>query len=216
VRRTHTSSVNRPLGVNSDNYKEDSDFTDSESSPFGSSSFGSSVSTVHRSNRPRTKPLVSHRPFGTGPRPRPEAEAGGGSRVSVRPNFTPVNGPVEQYCLDCLCYAASKCNLNQHCSGTVCGPFLISWAYWADGGKQGGDYVTCSRNKACSESTVQGYMNKWQQDCNGDGVIDCVDFAMIHQLGPYACTATAITSGTFWSELDLCLNPTLDSRSNLD
>jgi hypothetical protein len=26
-------------------------------------------------------------------------------------------------------------------------------------------------------------MNKWQRDCNGDGVIDCTDFAAIHKLG---------------------------------
>jgi hypothetical protein len=26
-------------------------------------------------------------------------------------------------------------------------------------------------------------MNKWQRDCNGDGAIDCADFAAIHKLG---------------------------------
>ena len=43
--------------------------------------------------------------------------------------------------------------------------------------------MTCANDKGCAERTVQGYMNKWQTDCNGDGLIDCSDFAAIHKLG---------------------------------
>ena len=73
--------------------------------------------------------------------------------------------------------------LSFHYSGAYCGPYLLSWAYWSDGGQPGGDYATCANNKGCAQQAVQGYMNKWERDCNGDGLIDCTDFAAIHKLG---------------------------------
>ena len=273
-RRTSTSSVNGPFGVNPDTSGSNDDYFDSfttDNSPdfldsdssFGSNNFESHTSSSFGfNNQPSSRPNPAfasgsrgsevnvHRPgFATGSRSGGSTGFGGSpgfgssSRFSVnsgnrrvgggggggggslsrptgssssRPIFTPVSGPVDQYCLDCLCYAASKCDLKHHCSGSVCGPYLISWGFWADGGKLGNDYVTCSRDKACSESTVQGYMNRWKTDCNGDGLIDCQDFAIIHQLGPTSCSSRSIIATSFWKEFDSCLNPALDSRSKLD
>lgn len=45
---------------------------------------------------------------------------------------------VPEDCLGCLCQASSGCNLTTPCTTGhqyLCGPFLISWAYWADAGK---------------------------------------------------------------------------------
>ena len=45
---------------------------------------------------------------------------------------------VPQDCLGCMCQASTGCNTTIGCTGGsqyLCGPFLISWAYWADGGK---------------------------------------------------------------------------------
>lgn len=42
---------------------------------------------------------------------------------------------LSQSCLGCICEAASGCNTNAGCEGDVCGPFRITWGYWADGGK---------------------------------------------------------------------------------
>ena len=45
---------------------------------------------------------------------------------------------VPEDCLGCLCQASTKCNLTVPCTSGpqyLCGPFLISWAYWADAGK---------------------------------------------------------------------------------
>lgn len=74
-------------------------------------------------------------------------------------------------------------------AGAYCGPYLLSWGYWADGGKPGNglDYPTCAKDKSCSELAVQGYMNKWNKDCNRDGLVDCTDFALIHKLGSNIC-----------------------------
>ncbi|CAH1183054.1 unnamed protein product [Ceutorhynchus assimilis] len=104
--------------------------------------------------------------------------------------------PVTQQCLGCICEAISGCNTTNVCSGDVCGPFRITWAYWADGGKPtvGGEspeapqaYAHCAGDTYCAALCVQGYMSKFQQDCNNDGKIDCDDFAAIHTLGAYGC-----------------------------
>ncbi|CAH1972053.1 unnamed protein product [Acanthoscelides obtectus] len=104
--------------------------------------------------------------------------------------------PVNQQCLGCICEGISACNTSSTCDGDVCGPFKITWAYWADAGKPtvGGEspeaataYAHCASDTYCSALAVQGYMSKFQQDCNGDGKIDCDDFAAIHKFGGYGC-----------------------------
>uniref|UniRef100_A0A6P7G3V8 lysozyme n=1 Tax=Diabrotica virgifera virgifera TaxID=50390 RepID=A0A6P7G3V8_DIAVI len=107
--------------------------------------------------------------------------------------------PVTQACLGCICEAISNCNVTSGCSGEVCGPFRITWAYWADAGKptvkgvspeDNNAYGSCATDTYCSALAVQGYMNKFQQDCNGDGKIDCDDYASIHTHGGYGCKGT--------------------------
>ncbi len=98
--------------------------------------------------------------------------------------------------------------------GSYCGPYLISWAYWSDGGKPGGDYVNCATDRYCSERAVEGYMQKWKNDCNGDGVLDCTDFAIIHKTGPYSCnTSTHIYETNYWRLFESCIAPPIDVRS---
>ncbi|KYB26179.1 lysozyme [Tribolium castaneum] len=108
--------------------------------------------------------------------------------------------PVTQQCLGCICEAISSCDTSGSCAGDVCGPFRITWAYWSDAGKPtvGGEspeavtaYSNCARDTYCSALAVQGYMHKFQQDCNNDGKIDCDDFALIHKLGGYGCKGAA-------------------------
>ncbi|KAH0820013.1 hypothetical protein GEV33_002777 [Tenebrio molitor] len=114
--------------------------------------------------------------------------------VSVGP--ADQNLPVTQQCLGCICEAISSCDTSGSCSGDVCGPFRLTWAYWADAGKptvnneapdSNTAYGNCARDTYCSALAVQGYMQKFQQDCNNDGKIDCDDFAAIHKLGGYGC-----------------------------
>lgn len=82
--------------------------------------------------------------------------------------------PVTQQCLGCICEAISGCNTTNVCSGDVCGPFRITWAYWADAGKPtvSGEspesataYAHCAGDTYCSALCVQGYMSKFQQVC---------------------------------------------------
>ncbi|KAJ9585323.1 hypothetical protein L9F63_002908 [Diploptera punctata] len=106
------------------------------------------------------------------------------------------NQPVSEICLGCICEAVSNCNSSARCSGDVCGLFKITWAYWADAGKpilngddvtRDGAYSECAIDPFCAASTVQAYMQKFGKDCNGDGVVNCFDFAKIHRLGGYGC-----------------------------
>ncbi|XP_012261020.2 lysozyme-like [Athalia rosae] len=103
---------------------------------------------------------------------------------------------LDRTCLGCICEASSGCNQSLACDGDVCGPFRITWGYWSDGGKptlndepnsDPGAYARCVNEPFCAARAVQGYMNKFGQDCNGDKVVDCKDFARIHRLGGYGC-----------------------------
>ncbi|XP_076183137.1 lysozyme [Ptiloglossa arizonensis] len=103
---------------------------------------------------------------------------------------------ISKTCFGCICEAASGCNVSVGCDGSVCGPFRITWGYWADAGKpklnldsdQDKDtYSQCVNDPYCAALTVQGYMDKFAQDCNGDGNINCDDFLRIHRLGGYGC-----------------------------
>ncbi|XP_023724511.1 lysozyme [Cryptotermes secundus] len=105
--------------------------------------------------------------------------------------------PVSELCLGCICEAISNCNRSLGCNGDVCGLFRITWAYWADAGKpviaqdnadNEGAYVRCVTEPFCAATTVQGYMAKFGKDCNGDGIVNCFDYAAIHRLGGYGCS----------------------------
>ncbi|XP_072944841.1 lysozyme-like [Epargyreus clarus] len=105
--------------------------------------------------------------------------------------------PVSEECIRCICQAVSGCDLSLRCEGDRCGPLQITWAYWADAGKctppgvspdSPEAYSSCTNDPRCAALTVQGYMRKFAQDCNGDGVVDCYDYMAIHKLGGYGCT----------------------------
>ncbi|RZF38433.1 hypothetical protein LSTR_LSTR011923 [Laodelphax striatellus] len=104
--------------------------------------------------------------------------------------------PVTEICLGCICEAVSNCNRSLACEGDVCGIFRITWAYWADAGKPtilnddpnaDGAYSRCTNDPVCAGKAVTNYMNKFAQDCNGDGVVNCYDYAALHRHGGYGC-----------------------------
>lgn len=108
------------------------------------------------------------------------------------------NQQVDTTCMACICEAASRCNLTLGCTGNMCGLFRITYPYWSDAGKPVIDsddpdsadaWVRCVTEPYCAARTVQGYLDRFKQDCNGDGRIDCFDFASIHHLGGYGCNS---------------------------
>ncbi|GFR33491.1 hypothetical protein TNCT_637941 [Trichonephila clavata] len=121
---------------------------------------------------------------------------------------------VDQRCMECLCQASSNCDETLKChnaggSAYFCGPYVISWAYWHDGGRPGDkgrahDFETCLSNKTCAEQAVRGYMRKYGQDCDGSGTIDCFDFARIHKLGFGQCNSESILNTDYWEKFEIC------------
>ncbi|GAB1869306.1 lysozyme [Camponotus japonicus] len=106
--------------------------------------------------------------------------------------------PVSQVCLACICEVATGCNTTIGCSGPLCGPYAITWGFWTDAGTPtlnnepndtDGAYSRCVNDLYCAARTIQGYMAKFNQDCTGNGVIDCDDYLRIYRLGAYGCTA---------------------------
>ncbi|XP_036225137.1 invertebrate-type lysozyme 3-like isoform X2 [Bactrocera oleae] len=121
--------------------------------------------------------------------------------------------PVTDVCLGCLCEATSGCNSTAACTGDVCGLYRISWPYWSDGGKLtlNGEsseseraYANCVSDPSCAANTIQNYMTKYAQDCNGDNQVDCFDYAVIHKLGGLGCTGEL--GNEFQTTLASCLN----------
>jgi len=101
-------------------------------------------------------------------------------------------------CLRCICIGSSNCQVSgEICKTRPCGPYMITEGYWIDAGRpvlpnyqptSNGAFAACASNKACSEETVKGYMSRYAQDCDRNGIIDCDDFARMHVLGAYSCT----------------------------
>lgn len=102
----------------------------------------------------------------------------------------------------------------QGCSDAgVCGPFLITWGFWADAGKPAlrgtkvddpEAYKSCVTDMFCASETIRSYSRIFGKDCNSDGVIDCSDFVRIHKFGPGACNSPVIFDTPFFKEYSKC------------
>ncbi|XP_069189564.1 invertebrate-type lysozyme-like isoform X2 [Procambarus clarkii] len=118
--------------------------------------------------------------------------------------------------MGCLCEASTSCNATSPChtppgGGYFCGPFLISFPYWTDAGKpvlKGDDpnvkgaFENCVLDLYCAAKTVRQYMKKFASDCNGDGVVSCVDYVRIHKHGQNGCSAPL--TGIFEKQFEEC------------
>ncbi|GBM67464.1 hypothetical protein AVEN_18354-1 [Araneus ventricosus] len=121
---------------------------------------------------------------------------------------------IDQRCMECLCQASSNCDESLKCHNAggdayFCGPYVISWAYWHDGGRPGDkgrahDFETCLNNKTCAEKAVRGYMRKYGRDCDRSGAIDCFDFARIHKLGFGQCSSDSVLDTDYWEKFEIC------------
>ncbi|XP_075210755.1 uncharacterized protein LOC142318105 [Lycorma delicatula] len=116
-------------------------------------------------------------------------------KIMKKKVIAPVDiSPMTDDCINCICEAASDCRVGTFTDGSVYGPFRITEPYWKDAespkvtsGNGNSSFVACANDLECSERTVRAYMSKYQFDCNGDGVVNCSDYAAIHINGPYAC-----------------------------
>lgn len=138
--------------------------------------------------------------------------------VNTAEVVAPVAATVDDACLKCICYASTECKpIACHVAGPsqyFCGPYLISWAYWADAGKPGDDltnpyaFEACLTNQECAERTIRQYIAKHGKDCTGDNQITCADIARIHKAGPSGCQAPNWVDNTdYWKVFLTCNLP---------
>ncbi|XP_018020651.1 invertebrate-type lysozyme 2-like [Hyalella azteca] len=138
-------------------------------------------------------------------------------------------------CLGCLCEASSGCNRTIGCSsfaGYHCGPFLHARLDTAKTTKFTlnvniyeknneekiyffaifetflyiSAFEACANDIYCAADTVALYLKKFEQDCNGDGQVTCLDYALIHKIGGYGCRAPLPPNNPYFLALDHCLS----------
>ncbi|XP_076061491.1 lysozyme-like isoform X2 [Oratosquilla oratoria] len=106
---------------------------------------------------------------------------------------------ISDQCLDCICQACTQCDTSFNCTKEHCGPFLISYDYWVDSKRpvllhdvpeNEGAFQACVTDMPCAAETIENYVRKYDNDCNGDGVVDCIDYAYAHRMGPSGCHMT--------------------------
>ncbi|KAF8770595.1 lysozyme-like [Argiope bruennichi] len=121
-------------------------------------------------------------------------------------------GQIMDDCLSCMCEASSECDDEIECHGRgekYCGPYLISYLYWKDGGAHGDDFEKCVSYRPCAEASIRGYMRKWASDCNGDNRVDCYDFARIHKTGGPSCNSSWVLNTDYWMRFEACYSQML-------
>jgi len=132
---------------------------------------------------------------------------------------------ITNQCLGCICEASSRCDKLTGCvaNGALCGPFLISRLFWIDAGRctlDGDDpndvqsWRKCSTDLQCASRIVRSHTEAFAQDCNGDGLITCDDYVMMHRNGAYECSKP-IQDTEFWKIYQECKNVITSQGQNI-
>ncbi|CAD5115039.1 DgyrCDS4060 [Dimorphilus gyrociliatus] len=110
-------------------------------------------------------------------------------------------------CMKCICEVEGcesqigKCRWDVNSDS--CGPYQIKEGYWTDCGRPGGGWRVCTKQMACSETCVKGYMNRYGKFCTRGREPVCKDYAMIHNGGPTGCRKNLIN---YWNKVQACCN----------
>ncbi|XP_069684586.1 invertebrate-type lysozyme 6-like isoform X1 [Periplaneta americana] len=69
------------------------------------------------------------------------------------------------------------------------------------------DWESCSLDLECAVKTVKRTFERYWKDCDGNGSVDCHDFARIHYMGAESCTKEAPADFVvFQRTMDTCLD----------
>jgi len=128
-------------------------------------------------------------------------------------------------CIGCICEASTNCNKTAQCiSGdSFCGPFLISRGFWIDGGSCVLDndnpndpqaWKRCALDLVCSANTIRSYINRFGKDCNGDQLVTCEDYVMIHKNGGWNC-GKSLQGSKFWNIFQECKDTVIARGFNI-
>ena len=64
-------------------------------------------------------------------------------------------------------------------------------------------YLRCTTDLKCASRIVRSHSNAFAQDCNGDGLVTCDDYAMMHRNGGYQCS-NPLTNTDYWKIYNEC------------
>mgnify|MGYP002804149502 FL=1 len=107
---------------------------------------------------------------------------------------------ISSKCLSCICHVESGC-AHVPCSdgGASCGPYQIRFAYWIDGGCQGGKWRGCVETFGCAENTIKAYMRRHARREILGYKPTCKDYARIHNGGPSGYMSDSTLS--YWRKI---------------
>merc|ERR1712152_66380 len=125
--------------------------------------------------------------------------------VSAQYQCNPASAGLSDNCIGCICEASTSCNKNAKCinGDSFCGPFLISKGFWIDAGQCVLDndnpsdpqaWRRCALDLVCAANTIRSYINRFGKDCNGDQLVTCEDYVMIHKNGGWNCGKSLVGS----------------------
>ena len=72
----------------------------------------------------------------------------------------------------------------------------------------------CSTDLQCASRIVRSHTEAFAQDCNGDGLITCDDYVMMHRNGAYECSKP-IQDTEFWKIYQECKNVITSQGQNI-
>merc|ERR1711913_56310 len=128
-------------------------------------------------------------------------------------------------CIGCICEASTGCKKNTKCinGDSFCGPFLISRGFWIDADQCVLDndnpndpqaWKRCALDLVCSANTIRSYVNRFGKDCDGDQLVTCEDYVMIHKNGGWNCGKSLVGS-KFWEVYQTCKNVVISRGLNI-
>merc|ERR1711971_470563 len=129
--------------------------------------------------------------------------------------------------------AQYQCNpdsagLSDNCIGCIsgnnfCGPFLISKGFWIDAGQCVLDndnpsdpeaWRRCALDLVCAANTIRSYINRFAKDCDGDQLVTCEDYVMIHKNGGWNC-GKSLQGSKFWNIFQTCKDVVISRGLNI-
>merc|ERR1712137_1453959 len=136
----------------------------------------------------------------------------------------PDSAGLSDNCIGCICEASTNCNKTAGCisGNNFCGPFLISKGFWIDAGQCVLENDNPSDPEAwrrcaldlCAANTIRSYINRFGKDCNGDQLVTCEDYVMIHKNGGWNC-GKSLQGSKFWNIFQTCKDVVISRGLNI-
>merc|ERR1711983_474718 len=137
----------------------------------------------------------------------------------------PESAGLSDNCIGCICEASANCDKTAACinGGSLCGPFLISRGFWVDAGQCVLDndnpsdpqaWRRCALDLVCAANTIRSYINRFGKDCNGDQLVTCEDYVMIHKNGGWNC-GKSLQGSKFFNIFQECKDVVISRGLNI-